>query len=84
MTKATGLTSPGRHRPRRCLTPFAADPPNVIVVDVHLPIMNGVEGVRALRRSKQFQNTPLMVLDGRTRRRASSTSLIAAGVSDSY
>lgn len=81
MTKAYGCDVSEAATGLEVFDALARRPADVIVVDVHLPIMNGVEVCEALRRSKQFQNTPLMVLTAE-RDEGVINSLIAAGVSD--
>lgn len=43
----------------------AATPPDLFLLDFHLPDMEGVELVQVLRAMPQFANTPIMVVSGR-------------------
>lgn len=81
MTKAYGCDVSEAATGLEVFDVLARRPADVIVVDVHLPIMNGVEVCEALRRSPQFQKTPLMVLTAE-RDEGVINALIAAGVSD--
>lgn len=81
MTKAYGCDVTEAATGLEVFDALARRPADVIVVDVHLPIMNGVEVCEALRRSAQFKNTPLMVLTAE-RDEGVINSLIAIGVSD--
>ena len=44
------------------LTEAAADPPDVILLDLHLPGMDGLEGLRGLRSSPLTRKVPVAVV----------------------
>ena len=43
----------------------AANPPDLFLLDFHLPDMEGVELIHLLREMPQFSNTPIVVVSGR-------------------
>jgi two-component system alkaline phosphatase synthesis response regulator PhoP len=38
------------------------DPPQIIVLDIMMPVMNGIEMCRQLRQDEQFRNIPILFL----------------------
>lgn len=38
------------------------DPPHIIVLDIMMPVMNGIEMCRQLRQHDQFRNIPILFL----------------------
>lgn len=38
------------------------DPPQIIVLDIMMPVMNGIEMCRQLRQHEQFRNIPILFL----------------------
>ncbi len=38
------------------------DPPQIIVLDIMMPVMNGIEMCRQLRQHEQFKNIPILFL----------------------
>lgn len=46
------------------LRAFAADPPDLIITDFNMPEMNAAECLTALRKLKDLEDTPVMVVSG--------------------
>lgn len=56
-----GFRCAGRYRSvEEALASFGSDPPDVALMDIHLPGMSGIEGIRRLK--KRFPDTVFLVL----------------------
>jgi len=48
-------------RPLEALSLLGVRAPRAIILDMHLPLMHGLEFLRAIRSDKKFKNTPILV-----------------------
>jgi two-component system alkaline phosphatase synthesis response regulator PhoP len=49
-----------------CLEAVAKQPPDLLVLDIAMPVMNGVETLRVVREQPQTADLPVIVLSART------------------
>lgn len=54
-----------------------SEPPDAIIVDWNMPVMDGVEFARALRILKPFKTTPLLMISSEADPRRVATALLA-------
>jgi DNA-binding response OmpR family regulator len=59
-----GLSVRVAHDGRQCLEAVAAERPDVIVLDVTMPVMNGFKALRELRRNPKTNLLPVVMLTG--------------------
>jgi DNA-binding response OmpR family regulator len=52
------------HSAEEALRQLAADPPDAIILDFRMPLINGVGFLYRLRNQPQYEHTPVMVVTG--------------------
>lgn len=52
--------------PRQCLATLEADPPDLLILDIQMPHINGIELCQQLRQHPQWSWLPILVLTGQT------------------
>ena len=48
-----------------CLEKLRADPPDLLILDLAMPVMDGMEALRTLRHDAQAKKVPVIVLSAR-------------------
>ncbi len=59
---ARGFTATGARNGKEALLRAAADPPDVIIMDLQLPVMSGSDAARALRQHPALASVPIIAL----------------------
>ncbi len=52
--------------PRQCLATLEAEPPDLLILDIQMPHINGIELCQQLRQHPQWSWLPILVLTGQT------------------
>ncbi|MRR10006.1 response regulator [bacterium] len=50
------------HRLGRCADPAACPTPGIILMDINMPVMNGIECLKALKADEQLKKIPVIML----------------------
>lgn len=48
-----------------CLDKLRADPPDLLILDLMMPVLNGMEALRRLRQDAQAKKVPVIILSAR-------------------
>ncbi len=54
------------HNGAECLVAVDEQRPDLVILDVHMPVLNGLDALRLLRQRLHEQNLPVIVLSGRS------------------
>lgn len=62
--RGAGFTVTLAHSAEDALTAATAEPPDVIVSDIRMPLMDGFQLCEAIRKDARLANTPVLLLSG--------------------
>ena len=74
-----GFEVDGSTDPSRALTAILREAPDVLILDVNMPVLNGWELCDIVRRQSQTHDLPILFLTGRTEVRDQITSMQSGG-----